>query len=1360
MIKYLFHLSDIHIRNGDSFYSRYDEYNSVFENLFNNIKNKFIKLNINYDEALIIITGDIFHNKNNIGNYGLMLFKILIKNLTTIAKTIILEGNHDSIQHELNQPSLVTSTFEIDNLIILQESKSFIIDDIGFSYVNIRDTLDNCSSSGRKKNLKPFPSINDKNVKYNIALFHGTFASIKLYNGTNVSTEHNPYPFEWIEDFDLALLGDIHLRQTGYYKNKLLWGYSGSLIQQNFGEDIVDHGYIIWDLENKVTKNVNVYNNIGKIVLKEINSKIYFRKTNKFYDLDNYINNNLKYFPKQLEIKCLSNINNNNLHNLLTKYEISYKIISQNNLTKNLQNNNLFTTFTINNDILLDYFHQHLDTKQYSLLSQIIKNYDTLLFDNNDFPNELHDECCKKNKELNLLINNCLLSYDEKKINKSFTISYLEWDNLYCYESDNWIDFSNLLSSTFIISGKNGTGKSAIYDILTIAIWGDITVAKQNDISSGIINYNSDNAYTIINLVKDDICYQIKRTYFRKKENNFSIKINTFLYKNKILIKKDSAAKEEILKLFGTLNNFLSSSMITQNIDNNILKISYKECIQIIDDASNINYLYNLFNLLKNTLNKYKDFNKIVIAKKNVYHSLINTNKNYLNLINENKEKLIKKKEEKINLAKQLKNVTINYDNIDLNIDYENIILSLSNINKNINYDEFNELEFFFKRIDYNYEKILENSTKYYEHLIINLDLNYETIDNEYVFIKDYLNFTDHYKVSLQELQKIFYDNNQTLKNLNDILVTLDNSKPSIVDNIDIDIDSINKYIITLFDTNENFINFYNNNEKYNYDNEINLTANLHYNMYYTNLNKIKSINKRLLNYNNKIHAIEDNINNLILDLTTPLNAPDIPIKFKTSKSTKKYIETYFNNIEEIINFNKENADMYNDYLNYNENVEKLKKYNICDYEYDENCIYCNKRPWVIEINLIKNNLKKVEENIDFSLIKIYIKNLKIIDKYNLHNNWLKYYLYIERKNSININLKSKETFKFLIENDNIELKKITNFNNEFLNITFNLYQKYTIYNNYIKYIKWKESYNDINNKIIVLTKEIDNINKHIYFYEHVKKRLDIYYQTRKHYDNLIIYNSFKYIKYKTEIENYKKYIDLVNKNNYKNNYLINKQINIIDNDIIELNNTISKLETEYQYVNTNLTFYNKLLNTENNINDKLSVIQIIIDKFKDYKKWLYNNFILKNIVTNANNYIKLLCHDNCKPFMLDYLLTENKDIIHINWLIKNDSQENQLISINQASGFQNFVISMALRLSLYGNKNCNQLFIDEGFTACDKENLSIVPVFLKKLLLLFETVIIVSHIDIIQDNVEDKITINYNKKKNFSNIKYGLKQD
>ena len=243
-IKHIFHLSDLHIRNGDEKYSRYNEYINVFDNLFISIKNNIKKLKLSDNEYIIVITGDIFHNKNNIGNFGLMLWKILIKNLTSIGLTIILEGNHDSIQHQINQPSLVTSTFEMNNLIILNETKSFIIDDIGFSYVNIRDTLDNYDTSGRKNILPEFPKIENDNIKYKIALFHGTFANIKLYNGTQIRDENNPYPFEWIKNFDFALLGDIHLRQKDYYKS-LLWCYSGSLIQQNYGEDIINHGYVI-----------------------------------------------------------------------------------------------------------------------------------------------------------------------------------------------------------------------------------------------------------------------------------------------------------------------------------------------------------------------------------------------------------------------------------------------------------------------------------------------------------------------------------------------------------------------------------------------------------------------------------------------------------------------------------------------------------------------------------------------------------------------------------------------------------------------------------------------------------------------------------------------------------------------------------------------------------------------------------------------------------------------------------------------------------------------------------------------------------------------------------------------------------
>jgi DNA repair exonuclease SbcCD ATPase subunit len=280
-------------------------------------------------------------------------------------------------------------------------------------------------------------------------------------------------------------------------------------------------------------------------------------------------------------------------------------------------------------------------------------------------------------------------------------------------------------------------------------------------------------------------------------------------------------------------------------------------------------------------------------------------------------------------------------------------------------------------------------------------------------------------------------------------------------------------------------------------------------------------------------------------------------------------------------------------------------------------------------------------------------------------------------------------------------------------------------------------------------------------YYTNIKPRLDNYYKFKKNYENLLIYKSFIFLEYENDINNYLKLNNLINEKNNKINYNLKMSISKIDDEILNLTNYKSKLETEEKFINNNLIIYNKLSEIEKNTLNIIVVIQIIIDKFKDYKKWLYDNYILKNLVNKTNNYIKLLCHDNCKMFELDYILTENKDIIHINWLIKNilnETNYKQIISINQASGFQNFVISMCLRLSLFGNNICNQLFIDEGFTACDKDNLSIVPNFLKNLLLIFNTITIVSHIDIIQDNIDDKIEIKYNKNTKSSNINFGYR--
>jgi DNA repair exonuclease SbcCD ATPase subunit len=77
--------------------------------------------------------------------------------------------------------------------------------------------------------------------------------------------------------------------------------------------------------------------------------------------------------------------------------------------------------------------------------------------------------------------------------------------------------------------------------------------------------------------------------------------------------------------------------------------------------------------------------------------------------------------------------------------------------------------------------------------------------------------------------------------------------------------------------------------------------------------------------------------------------------------------------------------------------------------------------------------------------------------------------------------------------------------------------------------------------------------------------------------------------------------------------------------------------------------------------------------------------------------------------------------------------------------------------MSLYSNTLCEQIFIDEGFTACDKQNISLVPKFLKNLLNTFDGVIIMTHIDIIKESADIVANINYDNMTKMSNICYNI---
>jgi len=671
----------------------------------------------------------------------------------------------------------------------------------------------------------------------------------------------------------------------------------------------------------------------------------------------------------------------------------------------------------------------------------------------------------------------------------------------------------------------------------------------------------------------------------------------------------------------------------------------------------------------------------------------------------------------------------------------------------------FNEIKYFFKKNNINNDDIIKYAKLYNENILYDENQDYSIIDYEYNYLKDYFNFKDILNESTLNLKKKISFNNDELNKLKDNLSYHNSIKPIIQNKFNFNYNLITKY----FENVTIFISFYNNNEKYCFNDLINYNKDFTYKSFLLNKKKICSLDDRIKLNKNKLDEVEKQINQniLLLNNCNNIDKPVKNIRFKSSKSIAKYIESNFKNIESIISFNENNKLHYDNYLELNKLKEEFTFYDNEIYEYNKDCYCCQKRPWVIEINKIKIKIDYLTNLIDKNIIKTYIKNTNIIEKYELTNIWYKFYYLNEIKNNLSLNLKTKETYIKLIDNDTNYINNLIDENKDFLNFTYNLYIKYKEYNDYLKYNDWLTELNLINDKIVILNDKNILFGEHMNYYTNIKPRLDNYYKFKKNYENLLIYKSFIFLEYENDINNYLKLNNLINEKNNKINYNLKMSISKIDDEILNLTNYKSKLETEEKFINNNLIIYNKLSEIEKNTLNIIVVIQIIIDKFKDYKKWLYDNYILKNLVNKTNNYIKLLCHDNCKMFELDYILTENKDIIHINWLIKNilnETNYKQIISINQASGFQNFVISMCLRLSLFGNNICNQLFIDEGFTACDKDNLSIVPNFLKNLLLIFNTITIVSHIDIIQDNIDDKIEIKYNKNTKSSNINFGYR--
>ena len=454
-INTIYHLADIHIRP----LKRHNEYRIIFDKLYN-------KISEDPTNSLIVICGDIVHEKDKITPELIILIQEFLTKLSYITDVVLFSGNHDLIENNLERtPNLEALTPKLANIHYLKKTGSYEFGNIIFYLKSLEDN-------------KPFPLPLQSN-KYNIALYHGMLQEIGHSNGSYSTADFKHY--------DLTLLGDVHERQ--FLTDTI--AYSGSLIQQNYGEDYNNHGFIKWHLEpdKQITHTIyNLENDYGFVNIEVIdNNSIIPDTLPKYANIKYKITNSDNINDIKAQVSAKTNIQ-------------SYEVIQFNN-----------TLSKISYD---ENFCKNIDDK--TIIKRELKsgNLDDIL--------EL-DEVIKAE---------CDFQKDQDISKYKWSIKSLEFMNLFIYGGNikNKILFEEK-DGVIGILGNNAIGKSTIFNIILFALYDKIST-EYNIVN--VLNKDTKKLYIKLEFTIGNVLYTLEKSgSLQKTKNGMASKYTTNLYKNR-----------------------------------------------------------------------------------------------------------------------------------------------------------------------------------------------------------------------------------------------------------------------------------------------------------------------------------------------------------------------------------------------------------------------------------------------------------------------------------------------------------------------------------------------------------------------------------------------------------------------------------------------------------------------------------------------------------------------------------------------------------------------------------------------------------------------------------------------------------
>ena len=420
-VEKIYHLADLHIRN----LKRHKEYRDVFQKFLESVEAD------NIQNSVIYLAGDIAHAKTEMSPELVREISWFLTECSKLRETFLITGNHDcnlNNDYRLDVLTPIVENLNNPRIHYLRDTGVYPFENLTFVVYSILDKKSN------------WPKGEDIEGENKICLFHGPVNKAQTDIGYTVSS--NSFTLDMFDGFDMVMMGDIHKRQNFGIPHI---AYAGSMVQQNHGELLEGHGYLLWDVESRTYQEFDLHNDYGYLTIDVVNGEI----PQWVFD---EIDTKLPKFPR-LRLRFTST-EASVMKLKITELKQMFKV-SEVTVTRTDTIGQLKTNTRVNKNIVGN-------VKDVTFQNQLIRDYleSQFLLDNEDL-----DKISEFNVDINSRVD------DSKSAeNIIWTPVQFEFSNMFSYGENNLIRFENAQGIMGIFA-PNASGKSSLFDAISFCIF-------------------------------------------------------------------------------------------------------------------------------------------------------------------------------------------------------------------------------------------------------------------------------------------------------------------------------------------------------------------------------------------------------------------------------------------------------------------------------------------------------------------------------------------------------------------------------------------------------------------------------------------------------------------------------------------------------------------------------------------------------------------------------------------------------------------------------------------------------------------------------------------------------------------------